>query len=308
MSSFQHSFYYDASLSYFSGEHLPYGVLALMVLFVFVLAPTGFLLLYPFKFFQQILSRLHLDRPGIAAVTDAFFVSFRNGSPRDGIDGRFFVGILQVFRLFLVVLYSVPVGIESDYSSRGINFISEFAVCLAMAGLILLIRPYRYNWTNVTDFFIFLHLSIAALVSLFANSFINADIKSSVFYWVIIVLLYLPAFGLLWFEIYQISIKVLKCYQSHQSIHTTNNDEDGKEDEQVLLLHQDDDYNQVLADHLLNPEDYEEDDSAAQVPQPPPANGNPHVRVTMCGVCDVSWVLTIDSFTSHLLLILIFEL
>ena len=41
--------YYDASIAYFGKEHLPYAVLTLVVLFIFVLLPTVLLLLYPMR-------------------------------------------------------------------------------------------------------------------------------------------------------------------------------------------------------------------------------------------------------------------
>ena len=46
----EYMLYYDASISYFSPRHLPYAILALVVLFIVGLLPTLLLLLFSFKF------------------------------------------------------------------------------------------------------------------------------------------------------------------------------------------------------------------------------------------------------------------
>ena len=48
--------YYDPTLLYFGERHLPYAILALVFLTVFVILPTLVLTLYPFQFFQRFLS------------------------------------------------------------------------------------------------------------------------------------------------------------------------------------------------------------------------------------------------------------
>ena len=46
----EYRLYYDASISYFGPRHLPYAILALVVLFIVGLLPTLLLLLFSFKF------------------------------------------------------------------------------------------------------------------------------------------------------------------------------------------------------------------------------------------------------------------
>ena len=47
---------YDPTLHYFCESHLPYAVLALVLLTLFVIVPTLVLIVYPFQFFQKFLS------------------------------------------------------------------------------------------------------------------------------------------------------------------------------------------------------------------------------------------------------------
>ena len=49
--------YFDASIEYFSRQHLPFAVLAICILLVFVLFPMVLLLLYPMRSFQRCLGR-----------------------------------------------------------------------------------------------------------------------------------------------------------------------------------------------------------------------------------------------------------
>ena len=187
-------FYYDGSLAYFGGEHLPYGLLAIVVLIVFVIVPSVLLLLYPFKFFQRKLSLLRLEGPGIAAVVDGFCGSFRDGSAGDRIDARFLAGVFLIFRIFFITLYSVPLG--TYFSILQIILFSECVVCLAMAGLILLIRPNKTNSTHVIDFLLFLNLGLGAFICAVYNHNDNNYFGLSL---MVLIQLWLPAIGLFCF-------------------------------------------------------------------------------------------------------------
>ena len=48
--------YYSPSVIYFGDDHLPYAIIALIILTLFVIMPTFILILYPFQRFQKLLS------------------------------------------------------------------------------------------------------------------------------------------------------------------------------------------------------------------------------------------------------------
>ena len=259
-SRYEAAFYYDASLPYFGEGHLFYGILAIVVLAVLVIAPTVLLLLYPFRFFQWLLSLARLNRPSIAAVVDAFSGSLRNGSTVDGIDARFFAGVLLIFRIFFVSLYSIPLG--TDQSMKDIILVIECGVSMTLAGLILLVRPYRINCTNITDFFIFINLGLGALISVFISIFSSlvsmfANIPSPVAI-IMVLLLYLPCFGLACFLLYLIWRKLIKDCLRRNTATVTKDEEDGDEAERAPLLDQVENNNCLFADRVLNPENYNE--------------------------------------------------
>ena len=64
--------FYDATIDYFGREHLPYAILALVVLLVFVLLPLLLLLLYPMRCFQQCLSHCGVRWLALHIFMDAF--------------------------------------------------------------------------------------------------------------------------------------------------------------------------------------------------------------------------------------------
>ena len=73
--------YYNASIEYFSKEHLPFAVPALCVLLVFVIFPLLLLLLYPMRSFQRCLGYCTRIRwQFLHTFADAFQGCYKNGT------------------------------------------------------------------------------------------------------------------------------------------------------------------------------------------------------------------------------------
>ena len=73
--------YYDASIEYFSREHLPFALPAICVLLVFVVFPLLLLLLYPMRSFQRCLGYCTRIRwQFLHTFADAFQGCYRNGT------------------------------------------------------------------------------------------------------------------------------------------------------------------------------------------------------------------------------------
>ena len=122
---------------------MPYGLIAIVVLVLFVIVPTVFLLLYPFKFFQRKLSLLRLNDQALQQLWMAFVEVSGMGSAGDRIDARFLAGVFLMFRIFFYHFVFSSLG--TYFLMLQNNFILRMCVCLAMAGLILLIRPNKTN-------------------------------------------------------------------------------------------------------------------------------------------------------------------
>ena len=79
--------YYDASIEYFSKQHLPFAILAICVLLVFVVSPLLLLLLYPMRSFQRCLGYCTRIRwQFLHTFADAFQGCYKNGT-----DGTYFL-------------------------------------------------------------------------------------------------------------------------------------------------------------------------------------------------------------------------
>ena len=72
--------YYDASIGFFSAQHLPFALLAIFVLCVFVVLPALVLLLYPTRIFQRCLGCCRVRWLALHAFADTFNGYYKNGT------------------------------------------------------------------------------------------------------------------------------------------------------------------------------------------------------------------------------------
>ena len=89
--------YYNASVEYFSREHLPFALLAICVLLVFVIFPLLLLLLYPMRSFQRCLGYCtRIKWQFLHTFADAFQGCYKNGT-NGTRDYRYFAGLYLYF-------------------------------------------------------------------------------------------------------------------------------------------------------------------------------------------------------------------
>ena len=202
------AFYYDASMPYFGLPHGLLGTFGLLCLVLFVFPLIITFLFYHLKTFQKCLSLCKLDRPGLHALVDAYQGCFKN-SASDGVERRFFAGIYLLFRVYIIVI-----GLGS-YFARSYNtaanllgiLILEGSLSFIMAGLVVLLRPYKRTVHNVIDFFLFFFMSLIAalsiipLSSLFLGHFVS----------------YLPAAVLFFYIIFKLVKFCCVCVRSRHS-------------------------------------------------------------------------------------------
>ena len=129
--------YYSPTVHYFGNEHLPYAILALTLLTVFVCVPTLVLVLYPFRFFQTFLSYCPLNWHFLHAFVDSFQGCYKDGTEPGTVDCRWFA----VLRLLLLPLQFLIYG-----STLSMMFF-VYAVILLTVYLIVMvnIQPFKMN-------------------------------------------------------------------------------------------------------------------------------------------------------------------
>ena len=137
--------YYDASIGYFGSTHLPFALLAIFVLCVFVVLPALVLLLYPTRAFQRSLCCCRVRWHALHAFADTFNGYYKNGTEGTR-DYRYFAGLYFMFRILplLIVLESIQ-----------FVWMVVIVPCAIISLLFALLRPYKDNWINIWDSVVF---------------------------------------------------------------------------------------------------------------------------------------------------------
>ena len=152
--------YYDASIEYFSREHLPFALPAICVLLVFVVFPLLLLLLYPMRSFQRCLGYCTRIRwQFLHTFADAFQGCYKNGT-NGTRDYRYFAGLYLLFRVVLLVGFIVQPTVN-----RWLITIT-FPVVISL--LFALFRPYKNNYFNIIDCLAFALVALSTFVIMYA--------------------------------------------------------------------------------------------------------------------------------------------
>lgn len=149
--------YYDSSIGFFSAEHLPYAIPALVISLAFTFLPLLLLLMYPTSFFQKCLNCTFKQRQ----VLDTFVNCFQ-GYYKDGTEGtrdcRYFSVTYFLARIVIFILFSAT---KSTYCY---SFCAIVSIVIAI--LILTIRPYKKQfdvYNNVDAIMILLFILILSV-------------------------------------------------------------------------------------------------------------------------------------------------
>ena len=150
--------YYAADIEYFGSEHLPYAVLALVVLLIFVILPVAILFCYPFTLFQRFLNLFPIRWHALHTFMDIFQGCYKNGTDPGTRDCRWFSAMYYVFRIICFVVYAF------------IQNILCFMICggmlLFFSIFVLVIQPFKsYFAYNNTMLAIFSQLLALFLIS-----------------------------------------------------------------------------------------------------------------------------------------------
>ena len=144
---------------YFSREHLPFGILAIvMVMFCNVL-PVVLLLVYPTTFFQSKISNQTLT-----TFMDAFQGCYRH-HPRDC---RYFSAVYFIFRA--AVLLQLLLTKDSLFLAlAGLSFI-------ILTSLVIIVKPYKRSYVNYAEIFLYM-VSALFYLSMFMSYYYVRLIK-----------------------------------------------------------------------------------------------------------------------------------
>ena len=151
---------YDPSIKFLSSEHVPYVILALCTIIVFVLPPPLLLLLYPTKLFRKFLNCCGFRRWDILhLVMDVF-----QGWYKDGTEGTYNYRPLSA--IYMILRIALGLAFFKLLVSREHNILFGEIVGLlyALLGMMFLaFKPYKVNWMNLSDGNIFLFLAFFSM-------------------------------------------------------------------------------------------------------------------------------------------------
>ena len=154
--------YYDASVEYFGKKHLPYAILALFVILIFIISPI-LLLLYPLRCFQRCLSCFGVRWHALPIFIDAF-----QGCYKDGTNGtrdcRYFAGVYLLVRLTLFIL--------SAFTRNATLYVLAILFFIGLAILLAIIQPYKTEFAayNVVDLVFVLTMAMWCSALVFFNT------------------------------------------------------------------------------------------------------------------------------------------
>ena len=131
--------YYDASVEYFGKKHLPYAILALFVVLIFIIFPILLLLLYPMRCFQRCLGCCGVRWHALHIFIDAFQGCYKNGT-NGTRDCRYFAGVYLLMRLLLCILFAL--------TRSGVYYSVALFVFIGVAMLLAIVQPYKAEFST----------------------------------------------------------------------------------------------------------------------------------------------------------------
>ena len=178
--------FFDGTVQYFGREHLPFGILALVVLLIFNIVPLVLLFLYPWRCFQRCLNHFRIECQTLRTFMDVFQGCYKN-STSGKRDCRWFAAFYLMIRIALLVIFTTVF----DFA-----FIMITVLILLLFYLTAVFQPYKSPIHNaVNQFSLFISCLICALASNLAYSetlqykmFINALFSVCI---IILLLLYI---------------------------------------------------------------------------------------------------------------------
>ena len=230
--------YYNASIEYFSRQHLPFAVLAICVLLVFVVFPMLLLLLYPMRSFQRCLGYCTRIRwQFLHTFADVFQGCYTNGI-NGTRDCRYFAGLYLFARIALLGTFSSPLVFTHTWLIT-----IPFPVVVSL--LFAYFRPYK---NNIIDSSVFASLALGIYFITYAMT--GKPFPIQLFFMMAII----PVLYFILFILY----KILSCMALFQTCYSKIRGLlQARNENQHLHIERDDNIDEDLPDRIVNPDMYQ---------------------------------------------------
>ena len=147
--------YYSPTVPYFGDEHLPYAILAIILVTLFVSVPTIIFTLYPCQFFQKFLSLFPINWHFLHAFVDSFQGCYKDGTEPGTFDCRWFSVITLIIKPIFFTLFGLTLST--------MYFIYALVVLLILIIVLINIEPYKKEMLSKwlpTDLMFYFQLSL----------------------------------------------------------------------------------------------------------------------------------------------------
>ena len=135
--------YNNGNIKFLSREHmLPYGILGIVFLTLYIIPPVLLLLLYPCRCFRERIKSAGLDRQFLRTFVSAFQGCYKDGSEPGTKDYRYFASFYLQVRILLFVVYGITLGT--------IFFAFAAAIFLLFTLLVITVQPYKKEYSHYT--------------------------------------------------------------------------------------------------------------------------------------------------------------
>ena len=151
-------------VEYFRKSHLPYGIVAITMSFMFYFLPMILLFVYPFAWFQQILNKIGFNSLTLRTFVEVFQGHFKDGT-NNTRDYRYFSGFLLLFPLLENLTFSMT-------QSTFYYSIAEIWLLIYLI-LHLVFRPYKRSAHNYVT-----AVMLLALLGFFWGMSLNAGVAA----------------------------------------------------------------------------------------------------------------------------------
>ena len=154
--------FYDGTIRFFKGEHIPYAILAISVMCVFSFLPIMLLCVYPCRCFQKCLNKYRLNNQALHTFMDTLQGSFKNGT-NGAKDCRYFSAVYLMARVGVNVIWG--------FSIQSLVLMQLISLLLFVLLLLSCGHPYKKMFYNKLDVFFLLCLSYILTYDLYINDY-----------------------------------------------------------------------------------------------------------------------------------------
>ena len=127
----------NPTVGFMSGKHVPFAILAIIVLFALSL-PLFLLLLYPMNWFQVLLNKCGLNSPGLRTFVECFQGYYRDRSD-GGLECRYFAAVYPGIRIVTYILYTTSYDV--------LFYAAYIIVYILVICFIVLVQPYKPKYS-----------------------------------------------------------------------------------------------------------------------------------------------------------------